>query len=125
MQLPGVYVPESSTPPARSAGTDTPAPPADVLESDSAYLLGNLTYASFVTQGTFNGAVLAASAEAGLVGGLHKFGRGQVLFVNLPLTKLKVERTDGLPMHGFFCITLPTMCCRWPSFRQSLMASPG
>ena len=45
--------------------------------------------------------MLAASAEAGLVAGLHKVGRGQVLFVNLPLTDLKVARTDVLPMHGF------------------------
>ena len=72
-----------------------------MLESYSGYLLGNLRYQSFVTQGTFNGVVLAASAEAGLVAGLHKVGRGQVLFVNLPLTELKVARTDGLPMHGF------------------------
>ena len=100
-QLPGVYTPESSPPPERAKDAGIAALPADLLESYSGYLLGNLTYSSFVTQGTFNGVVLAASAEAGLVAGLHKFGRGQVLFVNLPLTKLKVERTDGLPMHGF------------------------
>ena len=74
---------------------------ADPLESYSGYLLGNLVYPGFVTQGTFNGVVLATSAETGLVAGLHKVGRGRVLFVNLPLTELKVARTDGLPMHGF------------------------
>lgn len=84
------YVPASS-----STGA------AETLESYSGYLLGNLVYPSFVTHGTFTGTTLAASAEAGLIAGLHKFGRGQVLFVNLPLTYLKVARTDGLPMHGF------------------------
>ena len=73
----------------------------DALESYSGYLLGNLVYSSFVTQGNFAGTTLATSSEAGLVAGLHKVGRGQVLFVNLPLTYLKVARTDGLLMHGF------------------------
>ena len=73
----------------------------EALESYSGYLLGNLVYPSFVTHGTYKGITLAASAEAGLIAGLHKFGRGQVLFVNLPLAYLKVARTDGLPMHGF------------------------
>ena len=79
------------------------APPEanEALESYSGYLLGNLIYSSFVTHGTYTGAALAVSAEAGLVAGLHKFGKGQVLFVNLPLTYLKVARTDGLLMHGF------------------------
>ena len=74
---------------------------AEPLESYSGYLLGNLIYPSFVTHGTFTGTALAVSAEAGLVAGLNKFGRGQVLFVNLPLAYLKVARTDGLLMHGF------------------------
>ena len=99
-ESPGIYVPESSIPLSRIKNP-TAAAVADVLESYSGYLLGNLIYPSFVTQGTFNGVVLATSAEAGLVAGLHKVGRGQVLFVNLPLTELKVARTDGLPMHGF------------------------
>ena len=73
----------------------------EALESYSGYLLGNLIYSSFVTQGTFAGTTLAVSAEAGLVAGINKVGRGQVLFVNLPLTYLKVARTDGLLMHGF------------------------
>ena len=73
----------------------------EALESYSGYLLGNLIYPSFVTHGTFTGTALAVSAEAGLVAGLNKVGLGQVLFVNLPLTYLKVARTDGLLMHGF------------------------
>ena len=102
MESNDTYVPQSSLSPSRTkdAGS-TGVGTTDVLESYSGYLLGNLIYPSFVTQGSFNGVVLAASAEAGLVAGLHKVGRGQVLFVNLPLTDLKVAHTDGLPMHGF------------------------
>ena len=79
----------------------SPPETTEALESYSGYLLGNLIYPSFVTHGTFTGTALAVSAEAGLVAGLNKVGQGQVLFVNLPLTYLKVARTDGLPMHGF------------------------
>lgn len=96
---PSSYVPESTLPlhgRVRSATT-----PVDVLDTYSGYLLGNLSYSSFVTRGEFRGKVLATSPRAGLVAGLHKVGRGQVLFVNLPLTYLKVVRTDALPMHGF------------------------
>ncbi len=71
------------------------------METLSGYLLGNLMYSSFVTRGAFKGQVLATSPQAGLVTGLRTAGKGQVLFVNLPLTYLKVMRTDGLPMHGF------------------------
>ena len=46
------------------------------------------------------GQVLASSPKAGMVAGLSTQGKGQVLFVNLPLTYLKVMRTDALPMHG-------------------------
>jgi hypothetical protein len=107
--MPGSYLPESTGPlpvcsatsNSVSAVTTTATLPADVLDSYSGYLLGNLIYSSFVTQGSFNGTTLASSAEAGLVAGLHKVGRGQVMFVNLPLTYLKVARTDGLLMHGF------------------------
>ena len=85
----------------RYAPANSSAESTEALESYSGYLLGNLVYPSYVTHGTFTGRALAVSAEAGLVAGLHKYGQGQVLFVNLPLTYLKVARTDGLPMHGF------------------------
>ena len=98
---PGSYVPNSSVTLSRAQTAGASGVGTDALESYSGYLLGNLIYPSFVTQGSFNGVVLATSAEAGLVAGLNKVGRGQVLFVNLPLTDLKVARTDGLPMHGF------------------------
>ncbi|MEO6015812.1 MAG: hypothetical protein ABIP46_01040, partial [Polaromonas sp.] len=88
--------------PAPTGGANPASlPPAEPIESYNGYLLGHLVYSGFVTQGAFNGKVLATSASAGLVAGLHKAGRGEVLFVNLPLTYLKVVRTDALPLHGF------------------------
>ena len=109
VETPGVYVAQTVVPTVAKKNVTPPsgkdvnpaAAAADVMESYSGYLLGNLSYPSFVTRGPFNGAVMATSAEAGLIAGLSKVGRGQVLFVNLPLTELKVARTDGLPMHGF------------------------
>ena len=89
--------------PLVSGNECAPAVPmaADVLESYNGYLLGSLMYSSFATKGVFKGQVLATSPTAGLVAGLSNRGKGQVLFVNLPLTYLKVMRTDALPMHGF------------------------
>ncbi len=95
------YLPESTTSELATGRLAGAALPGDVLETYSGYLLGKLKYSSFVTRGAFNGKTLATSPQAGLVAGVNKVGRGQVLFVNLPLTYLKVVRTDGLPLHGF------------------------
>ncbi|MES2937537.1 MAG: hypothetical protein V4864_07625 [Pseudomonadota bacterium] len=73
---------------------------ADGLDALSGYLIGYLTYPSYVTRGTFAGLALAASPQFGLVAGVNTFGAGKVLFVNMPLTYLK-GRTDGMPLHGF------------------------
>ncbi|MBV8476833.1 MAG: polysaccharide deacetylase family protein [Acidobacteria bacterium] len=59
----------------------------------------DLKYPSFVTAGDYSGRVLFRSA-AGIVAGEHSYGRGSVLFVNLPLGYLK-GNTDGLPLHVF------------------------
>lgn len=93
-----VYNPESAP---LLDGLQQATAPADVLDTYSGYLLGNLTYSSYVTQGAFDGKTLSASPQGGLAAGVSKFGRGQVLFVNLPLTYLKVVRTDALLMHGY------------------------
>ena len=93
--------PEGSSPLPPGGRLRSAAPPVDVLDTYSGYLLGALNYASFVTRGAFGGKTLATSPQAGLVAGLNKFGRGQVLFVNLPLTQLKVMHTDALPLHGY------------------------
>ncbi len=73
---------------------------ASNLHAYSGYIRGNLTYPSFVTRGKFQGTVLARSPQNGLVAGVHRLGKGKVLFVNLPLTYLKLQ-TDALPLHGF------------------------
>ena len=98
---PVAYTPQSALPlPPGGMLRSAPAP-LDVLDTYSGYLQDQLIYSSYVTRGAFQGKTLATSPQAGLVAGLHKLGRGQVLFVNLPLTYLKVVRTDALPMHGF------------------------
>ncbi len=101
LSAPLVYLPVSTASPAAGRNLLGASMAGDVLETYSGYLLGSLKYASFVTRGAFSGKVLAASPKGGLVAGLNKVGRGQVLFVNLPLTSLKVARTDALPLHGF------------------------
>ncbi|HKW16410.1 MAG TPA: hypothetical protein VJO35_02760 [Terriglobales bacterium] len=63
------------------------------------YKYGDLDYPCFVTAGTFDGRVLLRSA-AGVAAGERRYGRGSVLFVNLPLAYLQTK-TDGLMLHGF------------------------
>lgn len=77
-----------------------PAPGPDEPLSIAGYIYGALQYPSFVTRGTYDGTRLMSTADGSLVAGLHRYGAGQVLFVNLPLTQLKV-RTDGLMLHTF------------------------
>lgn len=77
---------------------------ADPLDAYHGYLLGNLIYPTYVTQGDFGGLpgqkVVATSPQFGLVAGVNPVGAGKVLFVNLPMTYLK-GHTDALMMHGF------------------------
>ena len=77
-----------------------PAPAGDPVHSISGYYYGALTYPSFVTQGVAQGAVLFSSPQHGLVASSRTFGSGNVLFVNLPLTYLKLSE-DAMPLHGF------------------------
>ncbi len=63
------------------------------------YKYGEVRYPSFVTSGNYTGQLLLHS-DAGVVAGEHKFEKGSVLFVNLPLGYLK-SRTDGLLLHAF------------------------
>jgi len=63
------------------------------------YKYGEVKYPSFVTSGNYAGQLLLHS-DAGVVAGEHKFDKGSVLFVNLPLGYLK-SRTDGLLLHAF------------------------
>lgn len=77
-----------------------PAPVGEPVHAISGYYYGALTYPSYVTQGTAQGAVLFSSPQHGLVASSRTFGSGTVLFVNLPLTYLKLSE-DAMPLHGF------------------------
>lgn len=63
------------------------------------YKYGDVNYPSFATTGEYAGHALLRSASA-VVAGEHKYEKGSVLFVNLPLGYLK-SNTDGLLMHAF------------------------
>jgi hypothetical protein len=63
------------------------------------YEFGDVKYPSFVTGGSYAGQMILHSA-AGIVAGEHKYEKGSVLFVNLPLGYLK-GNTDGLLLHAF------------------------
>jgi hypothetical protein len=58
-----------------------------------------MKYPSFVTDGNYSGTVLLHS-DATIVAGDHRYEKGSVLFVNLPLGYLK-SNTDGLLLHSF------------------------
>jgi Polysaccharide deacetylase len=61
------------------------------------YQYGDVAYPSFVTAGDYAGQVLLRS-DTNVAAGVHRYGKGSVLFVNLPLSYLK-GHTDGLPLH--------------------------
>jgi hypothetical protein len=77
-----------------------PAPEPEETLAVAGYIYGRLRYTSFVTRGHYDGTRLMTTADGSLVAGRRVVGAGQVLFVNLPLTLLKV-RTDSLPLHTF------------------------
>lgn len=85
---------------ARRFRMQSTLPSSQPVHSISGYVYGALTYPSFVTQGTALGAVLMSSPQHGLVASSRTVGTGSVLFVNMPLTYLKLSE-DAMPMHGF------------------------
>ncbi|MBI5612152.1 MAG: hypothetical protein HY942_03650 [Gammaproteobacteria bacterium] len=95
-------------PPGKYAAVDEagPAGSRDYLPSDrkkyviSGYSQQRMEYPGFISEGDYDGEVLLASPEKGLVAGVRRAGAGNVLFANLPLGYLK-DRTDGLFLHGF------------------------
>ena len=58
--------------------------PSPVETQIRRYQYGSLAYPSFVTSGDYSGQVLLHSI-AGVVAGQHRYQKGSVLFVNLPL----------------------------------------
>ncbi len=110
---PGKLVRRGGQQPLTSA---QPAPQPDEALAVVGYHYGRLRYPVFATDGAFDGRRLmhadgadggsvgaapgVVGASASLLAGVHRLGRGEVLFVNLPLTFLKL-RTDGLFLHSF------------------------
>ena len=94
---PGKLVREATERPLTSA--QSPPQPGEALALVG-YHYGRLRYPAFATDGVFNGQRLMQGDGANLLAGVHRVGLGQVLFVNLPLTYLKL-RTDGLLLHSF------------------------
>lgn len=90
---PGKYYPFTA-----SAGA---ASPAGVASEPTLvrYRFPELDYPSFVTSGTYQGRIILHS-KANVAAGERNFGKGSVLFINLPLAYLKAN-TDGLLLHVF------------------------
>ena len=94
---PGKLMREDSDNPLTSA---QPAPRSSEELAVVSYHYGRLRYPVFATRGAFDGRRLMHGDGDGLLAGVHRVGRGEVLFVNLPLTYLKL-RTDGFFLHSF------------------------
>ncbi|AMP01472.1 polysaccharide deacetylase family protein [Collimonas arenae] len=80
-------------------------PPGRWIESDgqavvSGYGEDTLRYPVLHTGDTYTGTIRMQAQGKTVIAGEHAFGKGQVLFINLPLGYLKL-RTDGILMHGF------------------------
>lgn len=98
LQLPpGKVLRQGATTPLTSR---QPAPAASEALAVAGYQYGRLRYPVFTTAGSYDGQRLMHSENGSLLAGRHALGSGQVLFVNLPLTYLKL-RTDGLFLHSF------------------------
>ena len=94
---PGKLMRQGSELPLTSA---QPAPGPNEQLAVVSYHYGRLRYPMFATAGAYDGQRLMHGDGQHLVAGVHKLGRGEVLFVNLPLSYLKL-RTDGLLLHTF------------------------
>lgn len=94
---PGKLMRQGSELPLTSA---QPAPGPDEQLAVVSYHYGRLRYPMFVTAGSYDGQRLMHGDGNHLVAGVRAVGRGEVLFVNLPLSYLKL-RTDGLLLHTF------------------------
>ena len=91
-------------------GQQVGAPPMRV----SGYTPDLQRFAHLVTRGTCAGKTLLRTQDGSTAACLNPTGRGETLFVNLPLTYLK-QRTDGVFLHGFLnyfaqrVVGLPTL----------------
>ena len=63
--------------------------------------------------------VLLQSSNGDVVASVHRWGQGQAMFVNLPLTYL-LQRTDGIFLHGFLAYFAQQV-----AVQPALLASPN
>ena len=103
---PGKLVRQGGDRPLVSA--QTPPDPDEELALVG-YQYGRLRYPMFETRGAYQGKRLLHAAGGVLVAGVRRVGRGQVLFVNLPLGYLKL-RTDALPLHSLLRFFAEDVC---------------
>jgi hypothetical protein len=94
---PGRFASQTLTFPA-SAG------PADDAQLDYSALIFGYSkepqpFSTFVTRGQAS-QTLMSNEDGGTLAGRQRFGKGETLFVNFPLTYLK-QRTDGIFLHSF------------------------
>ena len=94
---PGKLMRQGSNDPLTSA---QPEPQEGEQLAVVSYHYGRLHYPVFATAGEFDGQRLMRGDGGSVLAGVHRAGRGVVLFVNLPLTYLKL-RTDGFFLHEF------------------------
>ncbi len=66
----------------------------------SGYVYGTINYYTYVTTVDYKGAALLVSPEHGLAAGITNYGKGKVLFVNIPLGYFASE-TDAMLLRGF------------------------
>ena len=94
---PGKLIRQGSNAPLTSA---QPEPHGGEQLPVVGYQYGRLHYPVFATAGAFEGRQLMGGDGGSVLAGVHRAGRGVVVFVNLPLTYLKL-RTDGFFLHAF------------------------
>lgn len=97
---PGKYLPYDDLASKKSPVIDKTRTGADKTHSISGYEKALVSYDIYHTDSNYDGDVLLQSVAGDIVAGQRRHGKGNVLFVNLPLGYLK-GRTDGLFLHSF------------------------
>lgn len=95
-QLPLSPISLSQTAESSSASIKTPAIPQAI----SGYVYGIINYYSFIAAKDYSGKALLVSPANGLAAGLTNYGKGKVLFVNIPIGFF-AGRTDAMLLRGF------------------------
>jgi hypothetical protein len=94
---PGRYVSQTGLPPATEASLHSSS---SIDTSQVTGYSGIQKFSSFATKGEPNAGVLLRNEFGSIVASRNRTGKGETLFVNLPLTYLK-QRSDSIFLHGF------------------------